>query len=178
MHKLVEVELADSEQADDDRNADDYHYLRIRTDTRTFLFREKDRNYLSLWYDALKATQVFGVPIDKQPKTQNGIPLLIHKCVIFLENKIDTEGIYRISGVKTRIEKLRLAFNQNIHEVTLSDDHHVTHDVTSMLKQYFRELPVSLLGPWNLQLTEAVQIDDETERLYQIQDLIYELPGT
>lgn len=56
--------------------------------------------------------QIFGVPIDKQPKTQNGIPLLIHKCIIFLDNKIDTEGIYRISGVKTRIEKLKLQFNQ------------------------------------------------------------------
>ncbi|XP_063684519.1 arf-GAP with Rho-GAP domain, ANK repeat and PH domain-containing protein 1-like isoform X2 [Bolinopsis microptera] len=178
MHKLVEVELAEAEQPDDDRNSDDYFYLRIRTDTRTFLFREKDRSYVSLWYDALKATQIFGVPIDKQPKTQNGIPVLVHKCVIFLENKIDTEGLYRISGVKTRIEKLRLLFNQNLHEVTLSDEHHVTHDVTSMMKQYFRELPVSLLGPWNQQLTEAVEIDDETERLYQIQDLIYELPAT
>ncbi|KAL5269003.1 hypothetical protein ACHWQZ_G002735 [Mnemiopsis leidyi] len=178
MHKLIDVELGESEQPDDDRNSDEYHYLRIRTDTRTFIFREKDKGYLSLWHDALKATQIFGVPIDKQPKTQNGIPLLIHKCIIFLDNKIDTEGIYRISGVKTRIEKLKLQFNQNVHEMTLSDENHVTHDVTSTLKQYFRELPVSLLGPWNFQLTEAVQIDDETERLYQIQDLVYELPGT
>ena len=52
------------------------------------------------------------MPIDKQPKTPNGIPLFIHKCIIFLENKLDSEGIYRVSGVKTRIEKLRLAFNQ------------------------------------------------------------------
>ena len=47
-----------STSSDDDRNSDDYFYLRIRTDTRTFLFREKDRSYVSLWYDALKATQV------------------------------------------------------------------------------------------------------------------------
>ena len=50
--------LLHSISSDDDRNSDEYHYLRIRTDTRTFIFREKDKDYLSLWHDALKATQV------------------------------------------------------------------------------------------------------------------------
>ena len=55
---------------------------------------------------------MFGLALDAQPKTSNGIPVLVHKCIMFLESRTDAEGIYRISGVRTRIEKLKLLFNQ------------------------------------------------------------------
>jgi hypothetical protein len=50
------------------------------------------------------------------------------------------------------------------------DDENISiNDVASLLKLFFRELPVSLLAPWYLQLTNAMEIEDETEKLYQIQ---------
>ena len=50
--------------------------------------------------------------IEKQAKTSSGVPVLIHKCVIYLEDKVEHEGLYRISGVKSRYEGLKLKCNQ------------------------------------------------------------------
>ena len=55
--------------------------------------------------------------IDRQAKTNSGVPVLIHKCVMYLEDKIEQEGIYRISGVKSRYENLKLKCNQVISAV-------------------------------------------------------------
>ena len=55
---------------------------------------------------------IFFISIEKQAKTSSGVPVLIHKCVMYLEDKIDQEGIYRISGVKSRYEGLKLKCNQ------------------------------------------------------------------
>ena len=56
--------------------------------------------------------QVFGVALEYQPKTPAGIPVLLHKCIKFLDNRVDTEGIFRMSGSMGRIQKLKLALNQ------------------------------------------------------------------
>eukprot|EP00116_Pleurobrachia_bachei_P000137 sb/3460399/ len=178
---MIDVQLANTENPEG--KEDGYHYMLIRTrseskDPRTYTFRDRDKEYLSEWCDAIKSTQVFGVSIEKQAKTSSGVPVLIHKCVIYLEDKVDQEGIYRISGVKSRYENLKLKCNQNIHDVVFDDENISINDVASLLKLFFRELPVSLLAPWYLQLTNAMEIEDETEKLYQIQDIIYELPGT
>ena len=43
---------------DDEKQSEEYSYLRVRTDLRTYIFRDRDRDYISRWYDALKSTQV------------------------------------------------------------------------------------------------------------------------
>lgn len=54
-----------------------------------------------------------GIPLTEQQLTSTGIPILVHKCLEFVETYgLETEGLYRLSGGKTNSRKLVLAFNQ------------------------------------------------------------------
>ena len=54
-----------------------------------------------------------GIPLAEQQLTSTGIPIVIHKCLQFIESiGLDIEGLYRISGIKVKIRRLILAFNQ------------------------------------------------------------------
>jgi hypothetical protein len=71
---------------------------------------------------ALRHTQVSGIPLAEQQLTSTGIPIVIHKCLQFIESiGLDIEGLYRISGEKAKIRKLILAFNQGECVATLMD---------------------------------------------------------
>ncbi len=62
---------------------------------------------------ALRHTQVSGIPLGEQQLTSTNIPIVIHKCLQFIESiGMEREGLYRISGEKAKIRKLILAFNQ------------------------------------------------------------------
>lgn len=78
---------------------------------------------------ALRHTQVSGIPLSEQQLTSTGIPIVIHKCLQFIESiGLDIEGLYRISGEKAKIRKLILAFNQGEWFATISTtrtDRHV-----------------------------------------------------
>lgn len=55
-------------------------------------------------------------------------------------------GIFRKSGVKSRIAKLREVIEESTQNSTLDTyDLQQAYDVADLLKQYFRELPDSLL---------------------------------
>jgi len=73
------------------------------------------------WLSALRHTQVSGIPLGEQQLTSTGIPILVHKCLQFVESYgMETEGLYRLSGGKAQSRKLVLAFNQGMHFPSLS----------------------------------------------------------
>lgn len=49
-----------------------------------------------------------------------------------------SQGVYRVSGSKPRIQKLCQAFETQKRQVDLSD--HSPHDITSILKHFFKEV--------------------------------------
>jgi hypothetical protein len=53
------------------------------------------------------------------------------------------DGIYRLSGVASNIQRLRNVFDEDQMVPTITDDILVQdiHSVSSLLKMYFRELP-------------------------------------
>ena len=53
------------------------------------------------------------------------------------------QGIYRVSGVKSRVEKLCQAFENGAHLVDLTDVH--PNVIANVLKLYLRQLPEPLL---------------------------------
>uniref|UniRef100_A0A3P8XIY7 Rho GTPase activating protein 45 n=1 Tax=Esox lucius TaxID=8010 RepID=A0A3P8XIY7_ESOLU len=70
----------------------------------------------------------------------DGVPLVIRKCITEIDSRALTmKGIYRVNGVKTRVEKLCQAFENGKELVELSQAS--PHDISNILKLYLRQLP-------------------------------------
>nr|XP_057943920.1 rho GTPase-activating protein 31 [Doryrhamphus excisus] len=106
------------------------------------------------------------------------VPQVLQKCAEFIEKHGIVDGIYRLSGVTSNIQRLRQEFSSEAcpdltKEVYLQD----IHCVGSLCKLYFRELPNPLLT-YELysKFTEAVSVYGDHERLLHIQKVVKELP--
>ncbi|XP_069704355.1 uncharacterized protein [Periplaneta americana] len=72
------------------------------------------------------------------------IPQLVQSCFRHLENfGLHTLGIFRVSSSKKRVRQLREDFDCG-KEINLGEDH-CPHDVATLLKEFFRDLPEPLL---------------------------------
>uniref|UniRef100_A0ACB8FGV8 Uncharacterized protein n=1 Tax=Sphaerodactylus townsendi TaxID=933632 RepID=A0ACB8FGV8_9SAUR len=108
------------------------------------------------------------------------VPPVLKSCAEFIETHGIVDGIYRLSGVTSNIQKLRQEFASDqcpdlTKEIYLQD----IHCVGSLCKLYFRELPNPLLT-YELykKFTEAVSSYPKEEQLVQIQNAIQELPSS
>lgn len=73
------------------------------------------------------------------------MPFIVKKCVCEIERRaLRTKGIYRVNGVKTRVEKLCQAFENGKELVELSQAS--PHDISNVLKLYLRQLPEPLIS--------------------------------
>ncbi|NWZ30579.1 RHG30 protein, partial [Asarcornis scutulata] len=74
------------------------------------------------------------------------VPQVLRSCTEFVEQHGVVDGIYRLSGVSSNIQRLRQEFDSERcpdlqRDVYLQD----IHCVSSLCKAYFRELPNPLL---------------------------------
>lgn len=77
-------------------------------------------------------------------KTGQAIPKNIEEAVQWLnQNAADNVGLFRKSGVKSRIQALRNMVDTTSDILNYNDQQ--TYDVADMIKQYFRDLPETLL---------------------------------
>jgi Rho GTPase-activating protein 1 len=116
------------------------------------------RNYIPLQdLDILDVVHDYDISVcEKVPSTEFGVPLssmptiskVVTTCCSFIERYTEQEGLFRISGSKSRIDiairKFNLGCQPDLESLGV-------HGVCGILKQYFRELtetifPKSLLG--------------------------------
>ncbi|KAM3869208.1 rho GTPase-activating protein 31-like [Diretmus argenteus] len=122
---------------------------------------------------------VFGCDlIEHLQSSGQDVPQVLQKCAEFIEQHGIVDGIYRLSGVTSNIQRLRQEFCSEAcpdltKEVYLQD----IHCVGSLCKLFFRELPNPLLT-YELysRFTEAVSVQGDHEKLLHIQSVIKELP--
>uniref|UniRef100_A0A8C0D3R0 Rho GTPase activating protein 45 n=1 Tax=Balaenoptera musculus TaxID=9771 RepID=A0A8C0D3R0_BALMU len=90
--------------------------------------------------------QLFGQDFSQAARsTPDGVPFIVKKCVFEIEQRaLRTKGIYRVNGVKTRVEKLCQAFENGKELVELSQAS--PHDISNVLKLYLRQLPEPLIS--------------------------------
>lgn len=88
---------------------------------------------------------IFGVPLlTIAERTGSPLPHTVLLAINYLSRlAVDNVGIFRKSGMKSRIEKLRNLMENNPEKVDF--DGYSVYDVADTLKQYFRELPEPLL---------------------------------
>ncbi|XP_016059950.1 PREDICTED: rho GTPase-activating protein 32 isoform X1 [Miniopterus natalensis] len=106
------------------------------------------------------------------------VPQVLQSCTAFIERYGIVDGIYRLSGVASNIQRLRHEFDSE-HVPDLTKEPYVQdiHSVGSLCKLYFRELPNPLLT-YQLyeKFSEAVSAATDEERLIKIHDVIRQLP--
>ncbi|XP_034063780.1 rho GTPase-activating protein 30 isoform X2 [Gymnodraco acuticeps] len=123
--------------------------------------------------------KVFGCDLLEHLTTSSQeIPQVLQCCSEFVEKHGVVDGIYRLSGVSSNIQKLRGEFESDgipdlNKDLYLQD----IHCVSSLTKAYFRELPNPLLT-YQLydKFAEAVALQLEEERLVKIRNVLKELP--
>lgn len=108
------------------------------------------------------------------------IPMVLKCCAEFIEEFGIVDGIYRLSGITSNIQKLRRAFDEErVPDLTHPDIKQDIHAVSSLLKMYFRELP-NPLCTYQLydHFVDAIQNRSEGEevRLKLIKQTVQKLP--
>ncbi|XP_072215291.1 rho GTPase-activating protein 32-like [Excalfactoria chinensis] len=103
------------------------------------------------------------------------VPQVLQSCSEFIEQHGVVRGIYRLSGVTSKIQRLRHEFDsEQVPELSVRD----IHSVSSVCKMYFRELPNPLV-PEQLydKFSDAARAATEEERLLRMKDAIQQLPA-
>lgn len=125
---------------------------------------------------------VFGVSLEELLKRDgSAIPLVVYQCIQAVDlYGLEVEGIYRLSGSSTHVNKLRAIFDNDASQLDFRNPEAFFHDVNSvagLLKQFFRELPDPLLTNEHYQgFIEAARIDDDIIRRDSMHATINSLP--
>ncbi|CAK6978346.1 GEM-interacting protein [Scomber scombrus] len=127
---------------------------------------------------------MFGVDLSLLLRDkQDLVPFVVLHCTSEIESRaLSVQGVYRVSGSKPRIQKLCQAFETQKEQVDLSD--HSPHDITSIIKHFFKELPEPLLTfdlySDFIMMGKAIQhVNDRetTPDTNDIMDIVHDLQG-
>jgi len=113
-----------------------------------------------------------------QQVTHENVPVLVDKCLKFVfSHGVMTEGIYRLAGVNTKINKLLTEFRSNAWAVEISRDDYSEHDVANVVKRFVRQLESPLLTDELRQAFLATaRIPDQDTKLTTYKSLLSKLP--
>jgi len=128
--------------------------------------------------DLLNDYLIFGGTLEEQAQKEGSkIPKVVEECITEIEKRgVETEGIYRLSGNTAVVNRLKAMYNRG-EQVSFDDDSIDLPVIASLIKLYFRELKDTLI-PTSMydSFMEALRIDDHESKLYQLNDLIHQLP--
>ncbi|XP_077563428.1 GTPase-activating protein CdGAPr isoform X2 [Haemaphysalis longicornis] len=143
---------------------------------RSFLLSRPSRRKLK--QSGILRERVFGCDLGEHlTNTGRDVPLVLTSCAKFIEQFGIVDGIYRLSGVTSNIQKLRVTFDEDrvpdLNEEEIRQD---IHCVASLLKMYFRELPNPLLT-YQLydKFVAAMQLQGNNQ-LLRVREVVKELP--
>uniref|UniRef100_A0A674E2X8 Rho GTPase activating protein 32a n=1 Tax=Salmo trutta TaxID=8032 RepID=A0A674E2X8_SALTR len=123
--------------------------------------------------------RVFGCDLGEHLlNSEHDVPQVIKCCTEFIERHGVVDGMYRLSGISSNIQKLRHEFDsEEIPDLSRDVFKQDIHSIGSLCKLYFRELPNPLLT-YQLyeRFSEAVSAATDEERLVKIHNVIQQLP--
>ncbi|XP_066599222.1 rho GTPase-activating protein 32-like isoform X1 [Prorops nasuta] len=145
---------------------------------RSFILNRPSRRRLK--QSGILKERVFGCDLGEHLlNSGQDVPTVLTCCAEFIESHGLVDGIYRLSGVTSNIQRLRNAFDEDRVPALHSDESILQdiHSVASLLKMYFRELP-NPLCTYQLYSTfvSAVQASTDAERLRRMRDAVRKLP--
>nr|XP_048720582.1 rho GTPase-activating protein 36 isoform X3 [Caretta caretta] len=103
------------------------------------------------------------------------VPRVVDRCCQHIEAYgLQTVGIFRVGSSKKRVQQLREEFDQGF-DVFL-DDSHCVHDVAALLKEFFRDMPDSLIPRELYSAFVSTAFMERMAQLSMLQLLVYLLP--
>ena len=108
---------------------------------------------MSRWVKRLRGSSlrkpktIFGVSLVRNCQQYGQpLPLPLQYALQYLRRTaMNQQGIFRKSGVKTRIIKLQAAMEANPEDIEVCFDDYSAYDIADVVKGYFRELPEPLM---------------------------------
>jgi len=175
--KEKELEMKDSKEAKEAKRKDKKDKPKLKLKKSKHTDSESDKNGKS---EEAKWPPIFGVALEvavERSRSHDGValPVVVRECVDFIEEQgLQVEGIYRSSGVKSKVVKLRTAYSSRQPVDLSSADPPV---VASLLKLFLRELPDPVLTARLIPSFEEVsQRRAAAHRLEGLRALLQELP--
>ncbi|PKU34129.1 rho gtpase-activating protein 9 [Limosa lapponica baueri] len=150
---------------------------RVKSKLRRFIIKRPPLQ--TLQEKGLIRDQVFGCRLDALCQRESTtVPRFVRLCVEAVEERgLDVDGIYRVNGNLSVIQKLRFAVDRE-ERLSLADpEWSDVHVVTGALKLFFRELPEPLV-PYRLfdPFIEAIKLPDPEEQVERVAELVQSLP--
>ncbi|XP_070566620.1 rho GTPase-activating protein 15-like isoform X2 [Ptychodera flava] len=111
-------------------------------------------------------------------KEKSPVPKIVIQCITAVEKRgIDVDGIYRVSGNMSQIQKLRVMIDQEQHVNLFDPKWDDIHVIAGTLKLFFRELKEPLF-PFKFfdKFIGAIRMRDRKQRLKAFKGLIGVMP--
>lgn len=124
-----------------------------------------------------ESRKVFGVPLTTLlTEDDTKVPVVIERLLTTIEMcYIYTEGIYRKSGVSSKIRELKVKMEENPDEVNF--ENYQVHVLASVFKSFLREMPEPLLTfECYENFITAANLDDPQDRVTTLYDILKKLP--
>ncbi|CAI2176178.1 15309_t:CDS:10, partial [Funneliformis geosporum] len=124
---------------------------------------------------------IFGVDLAEQMQRDgHDVPLILVKCCEAIEQYggLQSKGLYRISGVTSHVQRLRMLFDRNADAFDFNAEENLdVNNITSVLKLWFRELPDPLFTMDMYQdFINAAKNPDDRRRVLELHDRVNHLP--
>uniref|UniRef100_A0A3Q1C9K9 ArfGAP with RhoGAP domain, ankyrin repeat and PH domain 1 n=1 Tax=Amphiprion ocellaris TaxID=80972 RepID=A0A3Q1C9K9_AMPOC len=146
---------------------------------RTLYIEGERKLDFSGWCGAIQAAAGSGGDtLSQQQLTETDIPVIVHSCIGYITQcGLTSEGIYRKSGVNSRVAALCERFRRDARSLCLKEGEHQVDDVSNTLKRFFRELEEGLFTSEDASnWLSATAIQDESAKISQYQLLLNRLP--
>ncbi|XP_029922889.1 arf-GAP with Rho-GAP domain, ANK repeat and PH domain-containing protein 1 isoform X3 [Myripristis murdjan] len=119
-----------------------------------------------------------GDTLSQQQLTDKDIPVIVHSCIEYItQHGLTSEGIYRKSGVNSRVAALCEAFRCDARSVHLREGEHQVDDVSNTLKRFFRESgEVVFTSNASREWLSTAALQEESKKISQYQLLLSRLP--
>uniref|UniRef100_A0A672H9E7 ArfGAP with RhoGAP domain, ankyrin repeat and PH domain 1 n=1 Tax=Salarias fasciatus TaxID=181472 RepID=A0A672H9E7_SALFA len=146
---------------------------------RTLYIEGERKLDFSGWCGAIQAAAGSGGDtLSQQQLTETDIPVIVYSCIGYITQcGLTSEGIYRKSGVNSRVAALCERFRSDARSLRLKEGEHQVDDVSSTMKRFFRDLEEGLFTAEDAPTWLSVAaIEDESRKISQYKLLLNRLP--